>query len=139
MAAATVVAAPMSATTAVIVSAATVSFFVPGALSDRIKLKGSGQQRRDGGVGVALNAAVQFQPHVSQIILRAAPNSSAHNDVHVVRGKESGQRAATGPVGRKNFRRQDFAVFHVVYFKLGRMAEMLKNPAVFVSYRNSHQ
>ena len=70
--------------------AATASFFAVGALSDRIKFERSGQQSRDGCVRVSTNAAVQFQPHVFQIILRAAADSSANDDVDVVRGEEPG-------------------------------------------------
>ena len=49
-----------------------------------------------------------------------------------------GQSTVAAAAGVHNLGRENSAVFHIVNLKLGRMAEVLENFAVFIGYRNTH-
>ena len=89
-------------------------------------------------IGIAGNAAVKTDAGFFQRHLSAAADPSADQRVYAVVEKETGQSAVTLSHGVDDLFAYDSAVFDVVYFELGGVAEVLKDHTVFVSNCNSH-
>ena len=95
-------------------------------------------QRLDRRVRGAVHAAVELDPGLSQRILCAHANAAADQRVRLRGFQKTGQRAVSAAVCGYNLLRDDLTALHVVELELLRVAEMLEDLSVFVSYCNSH-
>ena len=84
------------------------------------------------------HATVELYPGLGQGGLRTHADPAADQGVGLRGFQETGQRAVAAAVGGYDLLRYDFAVLHVVELELLRVAEMLEDLSVFISYRNSH-
>lgn len=104
----------------------------------RIKGERSRQQSCYGFVCRTLYAAVQGDAGLSQSHLRAAADAAADQRMDTLSLQKSGQRTVAAAHRIDDFRADDCAVFYFVNLELFRMAEMLKNLALFISNCNFH-
>ena len=84
------------------------------------------------------HAAVELDPGLGQRALRAHADPAADQRVRLRGLQKAGQRAVTAAAGGHDLFRDDPAVLRVVELELLRVAEMLEDLSVFVSYCNSH-
>ena len=92
-----------------------------------------------GCVGRTGNAAVEPDPRLGQCVLRTHADAAANQRVHLRGFQETGQRPVSAAVSGHDLLRDDLSIFHVIELELLRVAEMLEDLSVFVSYRNSHR
>ena len=84
------------------------------------------------------HAAKQADPRFCQSRLCAAANAAADQYVHLLASQKPRQRAVPLTVGVCHTRRNNLAVFHIVYFKLFCVPEVLEHISVFICNRNFH-
>ena len=95
-------------------------------------------QSLSGRIGRTGDTAVELDARLGQRSLRAHANAAADQRVHLCGFQKSGQCTVAAAVGGYDLLRDDFPVLHVIELELLRVAEMLEDLSVFVSYCNSH-
>ena len=108
------------------------------ALGFRIIGKISVQQRRDSLVRTAAHAAVQTDAGFRQRSLGASADAAADERIHMHALQHPRQRAVSAAEGVDHDCRIHLVIHDIINLKLLRMAEMLKNLAVFMGDCNSH-
>ena len=94
-------------------------------------------QSLSGRVGRTGDPAVELDARLGQRSLRAHANAAADQRVHLCGFQKSGQCTVAAAVGGYDLLRDNFPVLHVIELELLRVAEMLEDLSVFVSYCNS--
>ena len=102
------------------------------------ELKGALQQLGDTRIGVAGASGVQLDAGLGQGHLGTASDAAADEAVHAVGCQEARQSAVAAAVGVHHLGGDHGAVFHVVEFELGRVAEVLEDLSVFIGNCDFH-
>ena len=89
-------------------------------------------------VGRTGNPAVKPNPCFGQRSLSAHADAAANQRIRLRGFQKAGQRTVAAAVGGNDLFRDDPAALHVIELELFRVAEMLEDLSVFISYRNSH-
>ena len=95
-------------------------------------------QRLDRRVRGAVHAAVELDPRLSQRILCPHADAAADQCIRMRCFQEAGQCAVPAAVGWYDLLRDNYTVLHIVELELLRVAKVLEDLSVFVSYCNSH-
>ena len=95
-------------------------------------------QSLSGRIGRTGDPAVELDARLGQRSLCAHANAAADQRVHLCGFQKSGQCAVAAAVGGYDLLRDDFPVLHVIELELLRVAEMLEDLSVFISYCDSH-
>ena len=116
-----------------------VMFSMVIALHIGVKLKAARQQIFHCCVSFTGNTAVKLNSSFGKCLLSAAADTAADQDGYTGRFQKACQCTVTAAVGVYQCGCGDFAVFHVVEFKLFCVTKVLKNLSVFVSDCNFHR
>ena len=98
----------------------------------------SGQQGFHSSIGAAGDSTVELYACGCQGHLGTAADTAADQHICVQGGQNAGQSTVAAAVGIDDMGGNDFAILYIIDLKLFRVAEMLKDLAVFVGNCNSH-
>jgi len=129
------VTAAMGAAAAIVV----VMLAVMIALDMGVKVQLSCQKRFHCRVSIAGDTAVQLNISRRQGHLSAAADSAADQNIGVQGVQHAGQSAVAAAVGIHHFGGNDLALCYVIDLELLRVAKVLENFTVIISYRDSHK
>lgn len=104
----------------------------------RVKLKRSRKQSLYRTVRIACNTAVQLDSRISKRILCSLAYSSADKRIDIVQLKEACKRSVSAAERGDNAFAFDAVILDLIHLEHFRMAEMLKNLSVLISYRYFH-
>ena len=120
---------------AALVSFAVVMVVAVGACVDQVAAKVSLHCL----IRISGSARAYLDAGIPERVKCAAAEAAADQDLDVVPGQKARQRAVSDSVGADHFARYYFAVFHLIYLKKLRSAEVLKNVSVLISSCNLHK
>ena len=116
----------------------TLSVSVMTALYIRIVIQSACQIIADRYICQTRNSAKQLYSGLGKCHLRTASNAAADQNINARLRQESGKSSVSLPVGIHHPAADDLSILCIIKLKLFRMAKMLKDHTILISYCDSH-
>ena len=89
-------------------------------------------------VCISVDTPIELNACLGKCHLCTAANAAADQHIYIELGKKSGQCTMSASIGIDYFSRENFISFDGINLKLFRMAEVLKNFTITISYCDFH-